>query len=190
MVEAAYKKAQYVTYQTPFGKRGDVFDLAKVGQTIKNLSSNRGPYSWLINYYLPFVRTPTNIAGFVAERTPIVAQVLTRYNKAIAAGGREAAEARAKMALGSMFYLATAPLGYYGVTKGSDMRGFSGQLTGAKSALKKTIKSETFSINLPIGDNKYQKVSFRGFDPVAQMFANTANFGQMMSMMQGSIITT
>ena len=94
------------------------------------------------------------------------------------------------MALGSMFYLATAPLGYYGVTKGSDMRGFSGQLTGAKSALKKTIKSETFSINLPIGDNKYQKVSFRGFDPVAQMFANTANFGQMMSMMQGSIITT
>ena len=84
------------------------------------------------------------------------------------------------MALGSMFYLATAPLGYYGVTKGSDMRGFQGQLTGAKSALKKTIKSETFSINLPIGDNKYQKVSFRGFDPVAQMFANTANFGQSM----------
>ena len=187
MVEAAYKQAQYVTYQTPLGKRGDVFDLAKVGQTVKNLSSNRGPYSWLINYYLPFVRTPTNIAGFVAERTPIVAQVLTRYNKAIAAGGREAAEARAKMALGSMFYMATAPMGYYGVTKGSDMRGLSGQLTGAKSALKKTIKSETFSINLPIGNNKYQKVSFRGFDPVAQMFANTANFGQMMSMMQGSI---
>ena len=86
-----------------------------------------------------------------------------------------------------MFYMATAPMGYYGVTKGSDMRGFSGQLTGAKKSFKENYKSETFSINLPIGNNKYQKVSFRGFDPVAQMFANTANFGQMMSMMQGSI---
>ena len=57
----------------------------------------------MVNYYLPFVRTPTNIAGFVAERTPIVAQVLTRYNKAISEGGRAAAEARAKLALGSHF---------------------------------------------------------------------------------------
>ena len=187
MVEAAYKKAQYSTFQTPLGKRDDVFDLAKIGQTVKNYSTNRGPFSWFINYYLPFVRTATNIAGFVAERTPIVAQVLTRYNKKIAQGGRIAAEARAKLALGSAFYLSTAPLGYYGITKGSDLRGGEGKVTGAKSLLKKTIKSETFSINLPLGDNKFQKVSFRGFDPVAQMFANSANFGQMLSMFQGSI---
>ena len=187
IMDAAYKKAQYVTFQTPLGKRGDLLDLAKVGQTVKNYSSTRGPWSWLINYYLPFVRTPTNIAGFVAERTPVVAQVLTRYNKAISEGGRAAAEARAKLALGSAFYLATAPLGYYGVTKGSDLRGAESKITGGKSLLKKTIKSETFSINIPLGDGKFQKVSFRGFDPVAQLFANSANMGQMLSMLEGSI---
>ena len=50
-----------------------LLDVAKVGQTIKTYSANRGPWSWLTNYYLPFVRTPTNI-GFVAERTPVLAQ--------------------------------------------------------------------------------------------------------------------
>ena len=29
IMEAAYKKAQYVTFQTPLGKRGDLLDLAK-----------------------------------------------------------------------------------------------------------------------------------------------------------------
>ena len=33
----------------------------------------------------------------------------------IAAGGKRAAIAKAKLQLGSMFYMATAPLGYYGV---------------------------------------------------------------------------
>ena len=187
LIEAAFKQAQYVTYQTPLGKRGDAFDVAKVGQTIKTYSANRGPWSWLTNYYLPFVRTPTNIAGFVAERTPVLARVLTNYNDKIAQGGRVAAEAKAKLALGSMFYLATAPLGYYGVTKGSDLRGGLSKLTGGANLIGKTVKNEPFSLNIPIGDNKFQKISVRGFDPVAQMFATSANFGQYLSMLQGSV---
>ena len=140
LIEAAFKQAQYVTYQTPLGKRGDALDVAKVGQTIKTYSANRGPWSWLTNYYLPFVRTPTNIAGFVAERTPVLARYLTNYNDKIAQGGRIAAEAKAKLALGSMFYLATAPLGYYGVTKGSDLRGGLSKLTGGANLIGKTVK--------------------------------------------------
>ena len=42
-------------------------------------------------------------------------------------------------------------------------------------------------MEIPLGDGKFQKVGFRSFDPVAQMFANSANFGQMLSMLQGSI---
>ena len=187
LIEAAFKQAQYVTYQTPLGKRGDVFDAAKVGQTLKTYSANRGPWSWLTNYYLPFVRTPTNIAGFVAERTPVVAQLLTRYNDKIAQGGRVAAQAKAQLALGSMFYLATAPLGYYGVTKGSDLRGGKSKLTGGANLIQKTVKNEPFSLKLPIGNDKFQKISVRGFDPIAQMFAASANFGQMLTMLQGSV---
>ena len=187
LIEAAYRQAQYVTYQTPLGKRGDVFDAFKIGQQLKTYSANRGPWSWLTNYYLPFVRTPTNIAGFVAERTPVLAQVLTRYNQKIAAGGRTAAQAKAQLALGSMFYLATAPLGYYGVIKGSGLEGVKSLKTGGKSLVDKTVKNEPFSLNIPIGDGKFQKISVRGFDPVAQMFAASGNFGQMLSMFNGSI---
>ena len=187
LIEAAFKQAQYVTYQTPLGKRGDAFDLAKIGQTVKTYSANRGPWSWLTNYYLPFVRTPTNIAGFVAERTPVLARYLTNYNDKIKAGGRIAAEAKAKLALGSMFYLASAPLGYYGVTKGSGLEGGVSKLTGGKYLIDRTVKNEPFSLNLPLGDNKFQKISVRGFDPVAQMFAASANFGQMLSMLNGTI---
>ena len=86
-----------------------------------------------------------------------------------------------------MFYLATAPLGYYGVTKGSDLRGGLAKLTGGANLIGKTVKNEPFSLNLPIGDNKFQKISVRGFDPVAQMFATSANFGQYLSMLQGSV---
>lgn len=186
ILEAAAKQAEYVTYQTKLGQRGDIFDLAKAGQQIKNFSANRGPFSWLTNYYLPFIRTPTNIAGFVAERTPIAAQILTRYNKAIAAGGREAAEARAKLALGSSFYLATMPLGYYGMTTGSDLRGGKSRLTGEKFKLQRTLNKQPFELQFPIGDGKYQRISTRGFDPVAQMFANSANLGQYLALLQGS----
>ena len=46
----------------------------------------------------------------IAERTPILAKRLTAYNTEIDAGGKRAAIAKAKLQLGSMFYMATAPL--------------------------------------------------------------------------------
>ena len=186
ILEAAHAQARYVTFQTRLGERGDVFDIAKTAQTFKNTAASRTPMSWLTTYYLPFIRTPTNIAGFVSERTPILAQVLTRYNAKIKAGGREADIARAQLHLGSMFYMATVPLGYFGFVRGSDIRQ-EGKLTGGKNLLQKTTKKRPFQIELPIGDGKYQKIGFHSFDPIAQMFANSANFGQMLSMMQGSI---
>jgi len=201
LVDAAYKQAQYVTFQTPLGKRGDVFDLGQIAQKGKNYAESRGPFSVIMNYYLPFVQTPTNIAGFVAERTPVLAQVLTRYNQKIKAGGAVADKARAQLYLGSMFYMATAPLGYYGVgrdkaekfldvdlpqTYGSDIRQ-SGSLTGGKNLLQKTTKTQPFQIEIPIGDGEFQKISFRSFDPVAQIFANSANFGQLVTLMEGSL---
>ena len=201
LVDAAYKQAQYVTFQTPLGTRGDIFDLGKIAQQGKNYAENRGPFSVIMNYYLPFVQTPTNIAGFVAERTPVLAQVLTKYNAKIKAGGAVADKARAQLYLGSLFYMASAPLGYYGVgrdkaenflgtelpqTYGSDIRQ-DGQLTGGKNLLQKTTKTQPFQIEIPLGDGKFQKISFRSFDPVAQIFANSANFGQYVTLMEGSL---
>lgn len=200
--EKAVEQARYVTFQTPLKDRQDVFRVGNVAQQFKNMSANVGPFSWFTNYYLPFVQTPTNIAGFVAERTPILAKRLTAYNTEIDAGGKRAAIAKAKLQLGSMFYMATAPLGYYGVgrdklegslgvdlprTRGSDIRGAQSKITGGKSLVQKTVKAQPMQIEIPIGDGKFQKISFRSFDPVAQMFANSANAGQFLSLMEGSI---
>jgi hypothetical protein len=60
-------------------------------------------------------------------------------------------------------------------------------LTGGKSLVQKTVKAQPMQIEIPIGDGKFQKISFRSFDPVAQMFANSANAGQFLSLMEGSI---
>jgi len=192
LTDRAVAQARYVTFQTPLRDRQDLFRAGNVAQQFKNATTNVGPFSWFTNYYLPFVQTPTNIAGFVAERTPVLATFLTRYNSKINAGGKEAAIAKAQLQLGYIFYMATAPLGYYGVTRGSDIRKNVGALTGGKSLVQKTTKTQPLQIEIPIGfdeetgKTKYQRIGLRGFDPVAQMFANSANLGQMWSLMQGS----
>ena len=157
IVEKAYSAARYTSFQTQLGKRGDFFDVGAIAQKGKNVVQNRSPFSFLTNYYLPFVQTPTNIAGFVAERTPVLAQVLTNYNQKIAAGGKEAALAKAQLQLGSYVYLIGSMLGFYGVTRGSDIRLDLNKIQGGERLLQKTTKTEPFQIEIPIGEGKYQK---------------------------------
>ena len=186
IVEKAYSAARYTSFQTQLGKRGDFFDVGAIAQKGKNVVQNRSPFSFLTNYYLPFVQTPTNIAGFVAERTPVLAQVLTNYNQKIAMGGKEAALAKAQLQLGSYVYLIGSMLGFYGVTRGSDIRLDLNKLQGGENLLQKTTKTQPFQIEIPIGEGKYQKISFSSFDPVSQMFANSAAGGQYMALLGSS----
>ena len=69
MVEEAFEAAKYSTFQTKLGTRGDFLDL---GANLQKLKGNVGPANFIANYYLPFIQTPTNVAGFVLERTPVV----------------------------------------------------------------------------------------------------------------------
>ena len=68
MVEQAFEAAKYSTFQTKLGTRGDILDKGVYHKIFK--SGNVGPLNFLANYYLPFIQTPTNVAGFVLERTP------------------------------------------------------------------------------------------------------------------------
>ena len=197
ILDQAAAQAKVVTFQTPLGTRGDVFDIFKAGQTFKTAVANKTPFSWLTNYYMPFIQTPVNIAGTVAERTPFLHKYLSNYNQMIARGGKDAALAKARMRLGSQFFLVGAMAGYYGTTddpfniglelRGSDIRGSSSRITGGKNLLQKTTKTTPLELAFNVGDGKKQRIAFRGFDPVAQMFANAANFGQYMALLQGSI---
>ena len=177
----AYDLAHYVTYQTKLAsQKGN--KLAEFGNLIQKGKSNSGFMSWLANYYLPFVQTPTNIAGFVSERTPILAQTLTRYNADIAAGGVRKQMALTRLRLGSLFYTATAPLGYFSVTKGSNID-VPGKTTGGKNEILKALGIQPNDIRIPVGDGKSFSLNTTGFDPINMMLSMSANSGKYLEMM-------
>jgi hypothetical protein len=178
--QKAYDAAHYVTYQTKLNNRHDRLGSIHHIQKLKN---NSGPFSFLSNYYLPFIQTPTNILGFVSERTPGLAQVLTRYNADIAEGGAKAQMARTRLALGSMFYMATMPLGYYGVTGGSDID-LPNNMRGSKSIMMKAIGYQPNSIRFPDPrqEGKYVQVNTTGLDPFNMMLSTSANTGKILGM--------
>ena len=178
--QKAYDAAHYVTYQTKLNNRHDRLGSIHHIQKLKN---NSGPFSFLSNYYLPFIQTPTNILGFVSERTPGLAQLLTRYNAAIDEGGAAAQMAKTRLALGSMFYLATMPLGYYGVTGGSDID-IPNNMRGSKSIMMKAIGYQPNSIRFPDPrqEGKYVQINTTGLDPFNMMLSTSANTGKIFGM--------
>ena len=178
--QKAYDAAHYVTYQTKLNKRHDRLGSVHHIQKLKN---NSGPASFLTNYYLPFIQTPTNILGFVSERTPGLAQVLTRYNAAIDEGGVAAQMAKTRLALGSLFYTATMPLGYFGVTGGQDID-IPENFRGSKSIMMKAIGYQPNSIRFPDPrkEGKYVQVNTTGLDPFNMMLSTSANTGKIFGM--------
>jgi len=165
----AYDAAHYVTFQT--NNRNDFFgNINKGGQYIKKQS---GWFQWFVNQYLPFVRTPTNIAGFVAERTPGMNLLLKSFYDDMAAGGARRQNAIAKLSLGSAFYTTFGTIGYMSDTfEGSQQeyktdRNTKKELKKLGNIQSKSIKFDSYSLSL------------QGYDPVAQMFGMAADMGKL-----------
>ena len=192
MVEAAKKEMSYSVFQTKAADRGDVLgSLAKVAQDIKG--SGGGYLTWLTNYYIPFTQTPINIAGFVAERTPGLAHVLTNYNQKILAGGREATMAKVKLQLGTAFYM-SAIGSTYAFNKGKGQRGdplvfggadidIPGKFTGGKYETMQGFGMEPNSIRIPDGKGGFYQFNLTGNDPVAAMFSMAGNSAKYIESM-------
>ena len=85
MVEEAFESAKYVTFQTKMGTRGDFLDLGQILQKLKT-KKTLGPANFLVNYYLPFIQTPTNVVGFALERTPGANLLLRKYREDLLGG--------------------------------------------------------------------------------------------------------
>ena len=183
MVELAKKEMSYSVFQTKAGDRGDALGhLAKIAQRLKG--SGGGYMSWLTNYYIPFTQTPINITGFVAERTPGLAHILTGYKNKIAAGGVEATMARMKLQLGTAFYLASISSTYALKDKGqrSDLMTLSGadndvpgKFDGGKYTMLEGFGFQPNSIRIPDGKGGYHQFNLTGNDPISSMFAMAGN---------------
>ena len=184
MVKEAYDAAHYITYQTKLAsQKGN--NLAYWGNLIQKGKSNSGFMSWLSNYYLPFIQTPTNIASFVAERTPIAAKYLSRYKTEIAAGGARKQMAETRLRLGAMFYMMMAPLGYFSVLGGSHID-IPGKTTGGKFETLKALGVTNNNISIPVGD-KLHSFNTNGLDPFNMMLSMAANSGKFIHLMTHNV---
>jgi len=191
VVEAAKKEMSYSVFQTKADDRGDALGkLATIAQKIKG--SGGGYMTWLTNYYIPFTQTPINIAGFVAERTPGLAQMLTGYNAKIAAGGAEATMAKIKMQLGMTFYMAAIGSTYAMsgdgqrseplAIGGADMD-IPGKSTGGKYEMMQGLELQPNSIRLADGKGGFHQFNITGNDPISSMFAMAGNSAKAIEMM-------
>jgi hypothetical protein len=159
----------YSVFQTKMRDRTDA--LGKLGRIAQSAKGSTGYFTWLTNYYIPFTQTPINIAGFVAERTPVLARLLTNYSNEVAAGGARKQLAEMKLRLGTMFYYAMAVPGYYGVTSGADIS-IPGKTTGGKYEMMKGFNYQPNSIRW--GGTQ---VNLTGLDPLTTMISQGANLG-------------
>jgi len=192
-VESAKKAMSYSVFQTKAADRGDV--LGSLAKTAQNLKNTGGGYaSWFTNYYIPFTQTPINIAGFVAERTPLLAEALTGYRSKLKAGGKEATMAKIKYQLGLMFY--TASIGSTVAFKAARSDGQRSEpllIGGADIDIKnkgfsKQTKKDAFgfqanSIRIPDGKGGFHQFNLTGNDPISNMFAMSGNAAKAIEMM-------
>jgi len=169
MVKQANDGMLYSVFQTKMQNRPDA--LGKLGQLAQKTKGGTGYFTWLTNYYIPFTQTPINIAGFVAERTPVLARLLTNHSQEIAAGGARKQIAEMKLRLGTMFYMAMAVPGYYGVTSGADIT-IPGKSTGGKYEMMKGFNYQPNSFRW--GGTQ---INITGLDPLTTMISQAANLG-------------
>ena len=175
--KAAYQNALYVTFQTKLKDKND--RISDVGSWLIKAKAGTPDLDFITNYYLPFIQTPTNILTFGLERTPGVNYIfLKKYREDLAAGGARADMAKAKMALGSMFYATFGTLGYNGYVAGSDP-----DLSGrGKGLTKETLNLQSKTVRVPTKDGVSQ-FSYAGLDPISQGVSMAADLGRIGKLM-------
>ena len=182
MTEQAFEAAKYSTFQTKLGTRGDFLDL---GAKLQGLKSQSGPAQFFFNYYLPFIQTPTNVAGFVLERFPVANLALKSYRQALLGKDPVAKQqAMAKMMLGTAFFTTVMGMTYGGYATGTSPElGTDFKLKGSKFAMKKSLGYGTGTLNVPYGGETYRiNMQNVAFDPVAMAFKQAADLSAIMQM--------
>jgi len=184
--EAHVKRAMEVTlestFQTKLGTRGDVLDL---GKGLQRLKSSSGWFTFISNYYLPFIQTPANVVGMTMERTPGLNFALTSYRKDISGDNGLAAQqlAKSKMATGSLFYLTVMGMTFgkpfgVGTTGTSPEIGMEFKNKYNKSDMKKLLGIQSGTINIPYGDETIQ-INLTGNDPIAMAFRQASDLASI-----------
>lgn len=118
----------------------------------------------LMRVVVPFIKTPANILRDFVAHTPVIGQMSKQYRAALAAGGEQAALARAKMATGSLMWAGAVCLA------------ISGSITGSPPKdpkQRKALEATGWQAHsIKIGDSYY---SYRRYDPAGMVLGLAAD---------------
>ena len=152
---AAIDAARYQTFTN---------ELGKTGKSVQTFASST-PVAKMV---IPFVRTPTNILKYTAERTPL-ALFGAETKAAIAKGGPEGDLALARITMGTMIMGATAAYVQEGVITGA------GPMNPNVNRLWREAGHQPYSIK--VGDTYY---SYNRLDPAGMLIGLTADMTEIL----------
>lgn len=152
----AISAAHYQTFTKPLGE---------VGQAFQTLLT-KAP---ILRIVVPFVRTPTNIMKYALERTPL-AYASGKIRADIRAGGPRAAQAHARVAMGSMIMLTIADMAAEGTITGA------GPLDPKVKAALQGTGWQPYSVK--IGDRYYQ---YKRLDPIGMIVGLAADTAEILA---------
>ena len=155
MMEKALDYGRYITFQRPLGD-GLAGGLSRVTQN--------QPY---LKAVLPFVRTPTNLIKFTAERSPL-APMVKEWRRDFAAGGARRDLAVAKVMVGSGIGALIADLASKGVITGSP--------PSDENRRRLLYANGWQPYSIKVGDTYY---SYKRLDPFAMTFGTAADLATM-----------
>lgn len=137
----------------------------KPGDVARGITQLRNAHP-VLKIFAPFVNTPANILKYTFERTPL-APLMKSYREQIAQGGRVAATARTRMAMGTGIMMVFANEAAQGNVTGSPP---------ADPALAKIWLKDHQPYSIKIG-NKW--VQYSRLDPVGFLVGFAADFSQI-----------
>jgi hypothetical protein len=155
MMEKVLDYGRYLTFQRPLGDG--------LAGTLSRYSQNHP----LIKAVLPFIRTPTNLIKFTAERSPL-APLVKEWRKDFGAGGARRDLAVAKAMVGSGIGAVIAELAAKGIVTGS--------APSDDNQRNLMMANGWQPYSFKIGDTYY---SYRRLDPFAMTFGTAADIATM-----------
>lgn len=161
----ALDMAHYQTFTTPLS--------GSARQALGGIQKNPliGP---VFRVVVPFVRTPTNIMKYTFERTPL-AYLSGGIRADIRAGGARAAQAHARVALGSMIFLSVMDMAAEGtITGAGPLASDSGNTGNLRRTQQGAGAPPPYSVK--IGDRWF---SYSRLDPIGMLLGLGADMAQV-----------
>lgn len=152
----AVNAAHYQTFTKPLGD---------AGKAVQNLLT-KAP---IFRIVVPFVRTPINVVKYSLERTPL-AYISGKIRADIRAGGARAAQAHARVALGSMIMMTMADMAMEGTVTGG------GPLDPEVRRHWMAQGNQPYSVR--VGDRWY---SYKRLDPIGMIVGLSADMAEILS---------